>query len=259
MTTADDPTVTPTGTPTTTQTGAQTDARTDAQTGTAPTTEARDARSDRIISWLCMGLFDIGLTLLLFNVARQNGVSEFNAYLLSMIGPLVSIAVEFVRHRKLSMFSVFILSIQVIAALITFIGSTDPKVLILKDSALTAGIGLIFLTSTLVAKPATFYLGQKFSPEGAGEWDRMWVQYPGFRRTQKIVGFGWALAFLLEAAIRVVAVYTLPFDAAFNLGTVLPIVVIGLTIAWTIWLARRARRQGAVAHERQAAAQSPTT
>lgn len=167
---------------------------------------------------------------------------------------------EFARHRKLSMFSVFILTLQAIAALVALIGSTDPKVLILKDSCMTGALGLVFLGSCAVGKPVTYYLGQKFatdgSPEGAGEWDRMWREYPTFRRTQRIVGLVWGVAYLVEAAIRVVAVYTLPFDVAFNVGAVLPLLVTGLVIAWTFWYGARARRLGEArtAAARQAAA-----
>lgn len=231
------------------------DAVTTAETTTTGHAHRHGDAGERTISLLCMALFDIGLTLLLYNTARANGVSEFGSYLLSMIGPFVSIAVEFIRHRRLSMFSVFILSVQALAALITFIGSTDPKVLILKDSALTGGIGLIFLASTLVAKPVTYYFGQKFgtdgSPEAAAEWERMWREYPGFRKTQRVVGVAWGIGFLVEALIRVVAVYTLPFDTAFNLGALLPLVVLGLLMTWTFWYSMRARRAG----ERRAAEQ----
>lgn len=210
---------------------------------------------ERVISLGSMCLFDIGASLLLFNVARGQGVGEVQAYLLSMLGPLISIAIEFVRHRKLSMFSVFVLTLQALSVVLALVGSTDPKVLLLKDSGLTGGVGLVFLGSMLFGKPLTYVFGLKFgtdgSPEQAAEWARMWDAYPRFRRVQRLICTVWGLAYLAEALIRVVCVYTLPFDTAYNIGAITPIVVTILVVAWTFAYGARARAEG----ERRRAAQ----
>ena len=51
--------------------------------------------------------------------------------------------------------------------------------------------------------------------------------------------------------IRVVCVYTLPFDTAYNIGAITPIVVTILVVAWTFAYGARARAEG----ERRRAAQ----
>lgn len=230
-----------------------------AQPPAAPPHHAVDRR-ELVISFGSMLLFDIGLNLLIFQVARANGVSEVGAYLLAGIGPLVGLAIEWIRHRRLSAFSLFILAINVISAIVAVVGSTDPRWLIIKDSFFTGAIGLVVLGSLLplAPRPLMFYLGQKFATDGSDEgvayWNDLWQRYPAFRASQRLITAIWGVAFLLEAAIRIVAAETLPFDDAYTVGQILPLAVVAVAITATIVIARRSRRRGERARAAAAAA-----
>lgn len=54
----------------------------------------------------------------------------------------------------------------------------------------------------------------------------------------------WGVAYLIEALIRVVAVYTLTFDTAYVVGSVLPTLVTFLVIGWTFWYGARMKKAG---------------
>lgn len=215
-----------------------------------PQPSPRADRKERIISLGSMLLFDIGLNIALFRYARAAGATEVQAYLLAMIGPLVSVAIEAVRHRRLSRFSVFIIAMNLLSALVSVIGSSDPRVLLLKDSALTGGFGLVVLATVtpLVPRPLMFVISEKFATDGTDEgvarWRGMWKQYPGFRRGMRVITAVWGVAYLIEALIRVVAVYTLTFDTAYVVGSVLPTLVTFLVIGWTFWYGARMKKAG---------------
>jgi hypothetical protein len=51
-----------------------------------------------VFSLLLTTVFDIGLAIVIFQVARQRGVSEFFAYSLSSIGPLTGMGISLLRR-----------------------------------------------------------------------------------------------------------------------------------------------------------------
>ena len=194
-------------------------------------------------------VFDIGLSIAVFQLAQSNGAGDVAAYLWSSIGPLVGLSVEFVRHRRIDSVGLVVLGIIVLSALISVIGSSDPKVLLLKDSVFTGVIGLVFLLSLtpLFRRPLMWYMGRKFGSDGTDAgvayWDSLW-QYPGFRRSQRMITGVWGAGFVAEAALKTMWVLALPFDTAYLLNQFGPLAVTVVLMGWTIWYGQRVRRAG---------------
>lgn len=206
-------------------------------------------------------MFDVVLAIVIFQVAKNQGASDTVAYLVSTIGPVLGLIVEFVRHRRVDAVSVVILLIIAISLAISLVGSTDPKVLLLKDSVFTGALGVVLLVSLLplFPRPLMYYLGRKFGTDGTAAgvawWDSLW-QYPSFRRSQRMITGVWGLGFLFEAIVKTIWVLALPFDLAYTLNQIGPLVVTAALMAWTFVYAARVRKAGeqrAAAHAAESA------
>src|SRR5215475_391129 len=134
---------------------------------------------------LLVTLVEIGGSIALFQLAQRMGASDVVSYLVGSIGPVVGGFMIWVRARKFSGASAAIFSFTALSAIIALVGSTSPKVLLYKDRAVTALVGLIFLGSCLLAKPLVFYMAQRYATDGTHEgmatFDKMWDAYDEFR------------------------------------------------------------------------------
>lgn len=204
-----------------------------------------------VISILITVIFDIGLAIGAFEFSKRVlGIGDFGSYLIASIGPLVGMAIGIVRTKKVGGMSLIILAQILISAAITLIGSHDPKVLLLKDSAETGGFGLVVLITsiTIFPKPLMYYFGLKFGTDGTaagvGEWYDLWDKYPAFRRTQYVINNVWGIGFLVEALLKAIGVYTLPYDVAYSVNQVTPYVLIVALVMWTWAYGAKARKAG---------------
>lgn len=137
-------------------------------------------------------------------------------------------------------------------------GSTDSKVLLYKDCATTALIGLIFgLSCVLLRRPVIFYFAQRYGTDGTNEgmaaFDTMWVAYRGFRRSMYLISVVWAVVFLLQAGVTAWVIASTSFDTAYDWDQILPIVALVVAMVLTMIISRRAQREG---RARRAAARS---
>jgi hypothetical protein len=78
---------------------------------------------------------------------------------------------------------------------------------------------------------------------------RLW-QYEGYRRVFRVITAVWGVAFLIEAALRVVIVYNTSAGTALAISKVTPFVFAAIMCAWTVAYGMRQKRKG----ERMAAA-----
>ena len=69
-------------------------------------------------------------------------------------------------------------------------------------------------------------------------------QYPSFRHSQRMITGVWGACYLAEAVAKVIWVLMLPFDTAYLLNQVVPLVISVALMGWTIWYANRTRRAG---------------
>jgi hypothetical protein len=83
------------------------------------------------------------------------------------------------------------------------------------------------------------------------EMTRLW-QYEGYRRVFRVITAVWGIAFLLEAALRVVIVYKTSTGTALAISKVTPFLFAAVLVAWTIAYGAHHKRKG----ERMAAATS---
>jgi len=194
-------------------------------------------------------LIEIGGSIGLFHLAKGLGASDVVSYLVGSIGPVVGALAIWIRARKFSGASAAIFAFTIISAVIALIGSTNPKVLLYKDCAATALIGLIFLGSCVLArKPVVFYMAQRYGTDGSHDgmatFSKMWSTYRDFRTAMYVISYWWAALFLVQAAVTALIIRQTNFSTAYNYDQILPLAATGLGLLGSFALGRHFARKG---------------
>lgn len=175
------------------------------ETPTSPVPERSPHRdvSAQVKGLLPTLVLSIITPLVVFNVLKSHGASDFAAYLWASVGPLVETVGMAAIKREADKVAMLILGVTVVSAVLTAVGDTSPTMLLLKDSAVTGAFGVICLATLLpfAPRPLMFYFAQKFGTGGddAGmyRFEGMWQAYPGFRRSFRVMTLAWGLAYVL--------------------------------------------------------------
>lgn len=194
-------------------------------------------------------ILEVGGSITLFHVARRMGATDVASYLVGSIAPVLGGVAIWLRARKFSGASAAIFAFTFISAGIALVGSTAPKVLLYKDCAATALIGLVFLGSCVLApKPVVFYMAQRYGTDGTHEgmstFDTMWRVYPDFRRGMYVTSYLWAALFLIQAAGTALIIRQTDYASAYNYDQILPIVATALGIVGSIFIGRFFTKKG---------------
>jgi hypothetical protein len=198
---------------------------------------------------LLVTAMEIGGSIGLFHLARAMGASDVVAFLAGSIAPVAGGVTIWIRARRFSGASASIFAFTAISAVIALIGSTNPKVLLYKDCAATAVIGLIFLGSCVVARrPVVFFMAQRYGTDGTHEgmavFDMMWDTYQDFRRGMYLISYLWAALFLIQAAVTALIIREAQFSTAYNYDQILPMAAVALGIVGSAVIGRHFATKG---------------
>lgn len=171
------------------------------------------------------------------------------SYLAGSLGPLVGGFLVWAKARKFSGASAAIVAFTALSAIIAVAGSTTPKVLLYKDCAATALVGLIFLGSgVLTRKPIVFYMAQRYGTDGSHEgmatFDLMWDNYRDFRTGMYVTNYLWAALFLVQPAGTALIIRQTRDATAYNYDQILPLVAIVVGIVGSIAIGRYSGKKG---------------
>jgi hypothetical protein len=201
----------------------------------------------RILPWVQTILLSVVAPIIIYGQLTDRGVGEVPALIISGIGPVVDLAITMAISRRIDEFSVFVLVFLVIGV-VTSLLFNDPRLILLKESAITGLFGLVLLGSLLAPRPLMFYFGRRFATGGTPErivwWNGLW-QYPGFRRTQRVMTLVWGVVLLGEAVVRGILAYQLEVGTMVVVNSVAPPVVIALLVLFTITYAKRSQARAA--------------
>jgi hypothetical protein len=194
-------------------------------------------------------VIEIGGSITLFHLARAMGASDVVSYLVGSIGPVVGGLIIWAKARKFSGASAAIFTFAAVSAIIALVGSTNPKILLYKDCAATALIGLIFLGSCVLAtKPLVFYMAQRYGTDGTHDgmavFDTMWRTYQDFRAGMYVTSCLWAALFLIQAAATALIIRQASYSTAYNYDQILPLVAIILGIFGSVLIGRYFTKKG---------------
>jgi intracellular septation protein A len=183
---------------------------------------------------------DVGLPTLAYYLLHWNGASDWTALLAGVLVSGAMLVIEAIKARKLEVFSAFMLGIFA-AGLVASLISGDARMMIVKDSFVTAVVGLAFGISALTRKPLLYFAARKSHPEPAA-FDATYANTPLIRSRFKMMSAVWGVGFLIEATVRVVLAYQLPVSTMVWLSHVLMFGTIGLMVMITVkWGAKKGR------------------
>jgi hypothetical protein len=196
-------------------------------------------------------VFDTAGPLVAYAMLRSAGLSSVSALVLSGILPGVAVLGGLIRHRRLDAVGVLVLAGIAVGTILGLV-SGSARLVLMEGSVPTAVFGLLCLASLRSRRPLIFRFALDFmgpdTPRGR-DFDGLW-RYPGFRHVFWLFTVVWGLAYLAEAAARIVIVETTSTGTALALSKVMPYAVAGVLAGWMFLYGRHARRQG----ERMAAA-----
>jgi uncharacterized membrane protein (UPF0136 family) len=177
--------------------------------------------------------------------------SEVTALAVGAVFPAAATLWTLVRTRRPDPIALMTLG-GIVLGLLGALVFDSPLFLLLKESAVTGTIGLVFLGSLLVARPLTFALGRSMMATTSAErsaYDATW-DVPGVRAGDRRTTLEWGAALVLDAGLRTVLAFVLAPGTLLAVSPFVAAAVIGPVALVTF---RRRRRAAA----RMAAAATP--
>jgi hypothetical protein len=177
----------------------------------------------------------------------HTSVSDYIALLASSVPALVFEAVNLRRRRQLDVLGVLVVATIVISALVSRIGG-DPRLLLVRESFVTAGFGVACIISMFFSRPIMFYIIRYFAtgddPAKSLVFNRRW-QYPGFRRYFRLVTLVWGVGDIAEFPVRLVLVFRLSIQRYLAIAPTIFYGLLFVLIPFIIIYSRRLRARTA--------------
>jgi hypothetical protein len=157
-------------------------------------------------------------------------MSSMSALTIATMVPLADNIVHLIKHRKPDAFGALMLVTFILTMVLVLLGGSE-KILLVRESLVTASVGLIFLGSLLFGKPLMFHMAARFI--GKNDFVSNW-NYPYFRFVMRLMTIVWGIALTAEAAVRVVMVYELSTAHYLALSNFVLYGFIGAAVLWTV-------------------------
>jgi hypothetical protein len=213
---------------------------------------------NRYLNLAMITVFDIAGPLVAYSLLRSAGQSAVSALVLSGALPALGVAAGLIRHRRVDTIGILVLAGIAVGTVVGLL-SGDPRLVLVEGSVPTAVFGLLCLGSLWARRPLIYRFAVEFigaDTSKGREFESLW-QYPGFRHAFRLYTVVWGVAYLAEAAARIIIVETTSTGTALAVSKVMPYVVAAAIIAWMIAHGRHARREGErLAAEAQAEVQA---
>jgi intracellular septation protein A len=195
---------------------------------------------------------DIVGPLVVYRLCRGVGMAEVWALVVAGLPPGIGVLTDWLRWRTLEVVGSVVLAgigLSIALALIT----NDTKVVLLEDAGLTAAFGLACLGSLATKRPLIFYFGQGFyggrhSVEGA-EMASDFDLYSEARFFWRTVTAVWGVTHIALALAVTLIVQTQSTGTALSFNRVVPWILTGALLVWSIWWGERLKAQKPPADE----------
>ncbi|GAA5198114.1 hypothetical protein GCM10023346_34510 [Arthrobacter gyeryongensis] len=184
--------------------------------------------------------WDVGAPLATYYVLHLAGATDWVALLAATGAAGCRLLWTAFKRHSLNPFAMLMVIVFGLGLGLSFL-TGDPRFLLLKDSAITGGMGISFLVFAALGHPLTLDAAKTWRPERARELDRDFHSNPAAHRWHLKVSAVWGAGLIAEASTRAVLVYLLPIDVMVGVSAALAVIVFAALIAWTVW--DRKRRQ----------------
>lgn len=160
----------------------------------------------------------------------QHYMSSLAALSVATLVPLAENLLYLAKHRKLDAFGSLMLFTFILTFVLVLLGGSE-KILLVRESLITASVGLVFLGSLLFRRPLMFYLAERFV--GRSQFAANW-NYAYFRSVMRLMTFVWGLILTAEAAVRVTMAFELSTEHYLALSNFVLYGFIGAAALWTV-------------------------
>ncbi|MBM7172742.1 hypothetical protein JQK87_31010 [Streptomyces sp. G44] len=200
-------------------------------TATAPATgEVRKARVESMKPLVLDALLPTALYYLL---SKGCGMGALGALAWSSVVPAGRTAWGLARERRVNGLAALILAANVVGLLLGLV-SGDARLMLAKDSGITATVGIAVLVSVGAGRPLMTVALQPWVTKGnaarLAAWQRLRNRRRRFARLERTFSVMWGAALFTEAVLRIVGAYTLPVDTTVWAGTLIVSVTCALTV-----------------------------
>ena len=194
---------------------------------------------------LTLGL-NLAAPIALFYSLRALGVGIYLALIVGAVAPALGAVVKLIRRERLDFLGLFMMTMLLLSAGVSLL-TGSPRFLLAKDGWLTGVTGVWMLLSVRGQRPLTFLFARpllegvtgKMVGSAGASWDTLWECVPRFRQIWRLATMIWGLAFLVDAAIRIVMAYSLPVDLVPALGGALwPVTFVVLQVVTNVYFQR---------------------
>ena len=201
------------------------------------------ASQDRLAALAPIFIFDVAGPLAIYFGARRAGLSTVASLVISGVLPASRVIATIARRRRVDVIGALVLSGIVLATAAGLI-SDNARLYLLDGLVPTVVLGGVCVLSLLWEKPMMFRIALETmghdSPKGRG-FESMWG-YPSFRRMFRVITMVWGVVFLLESALQALIIETSTINTAKATSNVLPVIVVGLTLTWTLAYGKQQQR-----------------
>lgn len=182
--------------------------------------------------------------------ALSGAWGDVDALLVSSVPPLAWSIGEFAVARRIDAMSLLVLG-GIVLSLLAFIGGGGALALQLREKLVTLIIGLVFLGSAVVGRPLIWYLARaSVARKSKADFDELerHRDNPWMKRFMTRLTLGWGIGLVVEFALGVLLVMTLPIADYLIVAPIVGYGTIGLLSVWTFAESRASRaRQAEVA------------
>ncbi|WP_223832922.1 VC0807 family protein [Streptomyces venezuelae] len=196
--------------------------------------DAGDVRKARVESLKPLVLDALVPTASYYLLSKGFGMGTMAALAWSSVVPAGRTAWGLVKERRVNGLAALILTANVVGLLMSLIAG-DPRLMLAKDSAITATVGIAVLLSVVAGRPLMTAALKPWVTKGKAErveaWELLSAGRGRFVRMERMFSVVWGAALFGEALLRVVGAYTLPVDTMVWLGGVIAAVTITLTMS----------------------------
>jgi hypothetical protein len=156
-------------------------------------------------------LFDIGAPIIVYFILHSLGVGDVLALTIGGMVTAINAIVGTVRRRRLDSIGLLVVA-EIALSIALLLVTEDPRILLIKPSFYVGFAAIYAFVTCFVGRPIGYEaakpIATKGDPERLAAYERAWERSPEFRRKERVITAGWGVAFLADALLRVLVVYS---------------------------------------------------
>ncbi|MGW7532300.1 VC0807 family protein [Amycolatopsis sp. NPDC054798] len=187
---------------------------------------------------------DVGLPVVVYYGANLLGASAYVSLLAGTVAAGLRTVWVAVSKRRIDLFSSFLMLLFGLGLGLSFL-TGDPRLLLAKESVTTFCAGVALVGSCVLNRPLAYYAARRFAQSAGGDQQREFeatAHDTTLRRRWYQISLVWGVGLIADSVLRIVGVYTLPFDTAAAFSQALMIVAFAGLIGWTLLTKRRGEK-----------------